>query len=289
MDLGISGFELVCSQQFLFAIFQVASIPTPNPGIIQGVIPTQFANNPGVYVLEFVITDDTLYPRARSNGEVVLTSAPVGTTSYVITTTAGTYTFTTLPVAPVVGIGQSLIQGQQLVKNVVVVLSNTLYLYVERGIHGTADVGTGFGPPCLAEVRLHLRDAPESNLLLDEFEFDEAEIAMAVTRPVEYWNETPPPLISQYDTTTFPFRYYWLEGICWQLFLIAANWFRRNRLPYSAGGLTIDDTGKEKEYLAAAEMYGQRYREWCLQKKVQLNMMDGFATFPSDYSPYWHW
>jgi len=250
-------------------------------------LPTSTVNAPGIYLLEVVITDDTEYPRALTAGEVVIASAKLDELTYRISTEGPgvdvfhQYDFA-LGVLPVVGINQTLVARQQLVKNVCVVLHNQLYLLVERGIHGLTD-NPRLGPPSLAEVRLHLRDFPEGNLLLDEYEFDAAEIALCAERVVLYFNELAPVITQQYDTRTFPFRYHWLEGITYHLYLIAAAWHRRNRLPYSAGGLTVDDTGKEKEYLQAAMLHERNFKDWAQKQKVRLNMEDGFGIFGSDY------
>lgn len=272
------------------ALFDVMAIQSPaTDGKVRGILSPKTTAVPGIYILEIVITDDTNRPRAVSSGEVVTASGALSSTVWRITTQPLTgpvrnYDYP-LTSTPIVAVGTVLTAGQQLVREVVVVLSCTHYLFVEPGLHGVG--GERTGPPSLAEVRLHLRDYPENNMLLDEYEFDESEIALAIVRPIEYFNERPPPLSQRYSTTDFPYRYYWLEGICWQLFLSAANWYRRNRMPYQAGGLAVDDTNKEKEYLQAAQIYGQSYQDWVKLEKVRINMEAGFGCFGSDYGRRW--
>lgn len=262
--------------------WEIGNIVSPGTdGQVTVNIPKWNQNNPGIYILEVAITDDTIYHRASVNGEIVQ-SITSDTSNLTITTTSASYLF---PVgsSPIVGVGDILIAKQQFVRNVQLVLSNTFYLAIERGLFGTPDQEY-VGPPSIAEVRLHLRDYPENNLLLDEYEFDEAEIAMAAERCIMYFNELMPPIQRKFSTRNFPFRYHWLEGITYYLFMIAANWHRRNRLPYQAGGVSVDDIGKEKDYMQAAMMYEKNWKEWAIRQKVSLNMEEGFAFISSDYS-----
>lgn len=139
------------------------------------------------------------------------------------------------------------------------------------------------GPPSFAEIRLHLRDSdPSENLLLDGLTFDDAEIAFAIKRPVEYWNEIPPP-VRTYTTQNFPFKYHWLMGITGELFLIAAEGYRKNHLAYSAAGISIDDQAKEPNYEKAAQMRLQDYRDFVRRKKVEMNVAGAFGEVVSDY------
>ena len=161
-----------------------------------------------------------------------------------------------------------------------VVFSNLFSLIITRSTFGTAEVG---GPPTMAEIRLHLRDSsPAESSLLDRLMFDDAEIALAITRPIQYWNEVPPP-IGIFTTQNFPFRYHWLEGICANLFFMVAEQYRRNQLSYSAGGLSVDDQNKEANYEQAGQIRWQAYREWVRAKKAEINLEGGYGEIGSTY------
>lgn len=128
------------------------------------------------------------------------------------------------------------------------------------------------GPPSLQEIREALMDSGAGdNLLLDNVEFSDDQIASAFARPIRQWNETPPPLRPLLDTRDFPFHEAWLKAICGHLLVIAAHNYRRNRLPYSAGGISVDDKSKEPEYLRAGQALLEEYRNFVLYKKVQIN------------------
>lgn len=161
------------------------------------------------------------------------------------------------------------------------IFSNSFMVIIGRGNWSmTGQVG---GPPSIAEVRLHLRDSgPEESTLLDNVAFDDAEIGLAIVRPVQQWNETPPP-IQTYTTDTFPFRFHWLEAICGNLFLMVAEQQRRNNLEYSAAGVTINDNNREPNYERAAAGRLAVWNKWLKDKKVSMNLMQGFAEVGSPY------
>lgn len=142
----------------------------------------------------------------------------------------------------------------------------------------------GLGPPTLGEIRGALLDSgPADNLLLKDIEFSTEQILHAIVFPIDYFNTTPPP-IGFYTTRTFPFRAPWLQGIKAQLFLAASHSFRRNHLPYDAGGVHIDDKAKEKDYVAAYREAWQDYKDAVVNLKMMLQFNECTATIGSQYS-----
>lgn len=165
--------------------------------------------------------------------------------------------------------------------------SNQCCTFVRRGLFGLTNQSRqqNLGPPSLEEIRLALRDnSAVDNTLLDAVEFDSAEIASAVLRPIQYWNEIPPPLVPLQTTCSFPFREMWMMGIQAHLLEIAAHHYRRNALAYSAGGVTVDDKNKEQPYTAAAMMRIQQYQELMRVKKIEINMRSFSGAIPSTYN-----
>jgi hypothetical protein len=163
-----------------------------------------------------------------------------------------------------------------------VVFSNTFSVVINRGTFGPQ--GEQGGPPSIAEIRLHLRDsAPGESFLLDNLMFDDAEIALAIARPIMYWNETPPPLGDNYTTQNFPFRYHWLEGICANLFMMVAEQFRRNDFQYAAAGLQVNDQNKSQAYEQAGQARWQAYREWVRVTKATINLESCYGEVTSTY------
>lgn len=167
------------------------------------------------------------------------------------------------------------------------VFSNQCYTFIRRGLFGiNSDPSKrNLGPPTIEEIRLSMRDnSPADNLLLDDFEFDAAEIAQAVLRPVMYWNEIPPPIQPLLTTKTFPFREMWLVGIQAYLFDAAASHYRRNQLAYNAGGVAVDDKNKEQQYRAISNQLMSQFREMATAKKIEINISLFSGSLGSPYS-----
>jgi hypothetical protein len=161
--------------------------------------------------------------------------------------------------------------------------TNQFYLWINRGLFANSAYPHA-GPPTIDEIRLFIRDnAPEENLLLDNFEFDLAEMCHATESAVRYWNEVNPDIGVYYNTVTYCARYKWLQAIAGHMMLVAAYRFRRNHLPYQAGGLSIDDQNKFQQYDQIGQMLIQDYREWVKTKKVAINC---YAAMTSQGSAY---
>ena len=136
---------------------------------------------------------------------------------------------------------------------------------------------SGSGPLLIPEIRLGLADvssgtdgAPFSNLL-DDVEFSDVEIVFAMRRVVQLWNETPPP-IAIYSPANFPYRYWWLKATIGELMVMSAARYRRNRLAYSAGGVSIDDQSKAEEYETIGRAHLQEFQQWMRHTKRSINM-----------------
>jgi len=165
--------------------------------------------------------------------------------------------------------------------------SNQCLTFVNRGLFGLTNNSDSrnLGPPTIQEIRLSLKDnAGADNVLLDDVEFDAAEIAQAVLRPLQYWNEIPPPMRPMQTTKTFPFREMWLLGIQAYLLEIASHNYRRNQLSYSAGGVSVDDKNKDQPYSAVSARLLQRFQEMCRAKKIEINISLFSGSLGSPYS-----
>jgi hypothetical protein len=169
--------------------------------------------------------------------------------------------------------------------------SNTCYVLVERGLFTISATLNPYssglvGPPNLDEIRLNLRDQPEINRLIDEFEFDVADICEAAVRSVMYFNMTQPQVNMYFATTNFPWRYQWMDGIAAHLYEMASSYYRRNVLQHQTAGLSVNDLNREQAYNQAWQTRNERWSTWVKTKKVEINMSEGFGEFASSYSNY---
>lgn len=141
-------------------------------------------------------------------------------------------------------------------------------------------------PLTMYEIRLAIRDVcPEMNFLIDTVEFKCEEIAWALRRPIDYWNEVPPPL-AQFTPMNFPYRYHWMEATIAELLKLVATWMRRNDLDYQAAGLTVGDTKKWPDYMRMGQERWQKWEGFVKQKKIEMNLegaygsLTGYRTMP---------
>lgn len=167
--------------------------------------------------------------------------------------------------------------------------SNSMYLFVEPSLFGTtAKANLIYPMPSIQEMRIRLRDnAPEENRLIDEYEFDIAELCDALIRCVRYWNYSQPPINIFFNSTNFPF--YLPNGYSAPLLEIAARRYMRNHLPYQAGGISVDDQNKFQQYLNVSQALWQDYTQFIKTKKVQINCEGAMQSWPSSYSSYYQY
>jgi hypothetical protein len=141
------------------------------------------------------------------------------------------------------------------------------------------------GPPTVAELRLALCDSdPSENLLLGALQFDLAQIAQAIEDPVLYWNESLPPINQVFDTSNFPFRYVWREAAIARLLVMIAHWYRRNTLPYSAGGTQINDLNKADDYEKIGQSKWKEFQDWVHRMKRRFNAEAAIQSAFSEYN-----
>jgi len=131
----------------------------------------------------------------------------------------------------------------------------------------------------IPEIRLVMRDkCSVDNFLLDKVEFTDTEIAWAIRRPIDYWNESHPQMRRfMFTAMNFPYRYYWTEAVIAELLRTAGWHYERNDLRYSAAGLSVEDKRKAEFYLSEGERVQKAFREWVTHTKVALNMTQGYS------------
>jgi hypothetical protein len=166
--------------------------------------------------------------------------------------------------------------GQYLAQ-VVLILDQEIRFSFPMYLEATPSLSwTYSGPLTIAEIRLWTRDHdPHFNDLLDEVEYKDAEVVAAIRRGVDLWNSTPPVLRAHtYGPSTFPqqYRSQWIDVTIGFLKSIAADWYDRNNLAYSADGVSINDRNKGPIYRQDAQIKIAEYKNWLKDIKTALNM-----------------
>lgn len=144
------------------------------------------------------------------------------------------------------------------------------YLCIRKGMDGSS---SGPHPVTVMDVRMALMDtSAEMNSVLDDLEFSDMMILNAVERAVDEWEETPPRLERRFDATNFPFREHLIKGAVGYLLQSVMYRYMRNRMQYSAAGLTFDRNEKGGTYLQLASMALQEWRGFIATMKTSMNM-----------------
>lgn len=161
-----------------------------------------------------------------------------------------------------------------------VVFADGGILSVEHGLWG--NTASQNGPPTLQTIRFAIRDRAVENDLLQDVEFDDAEILEAIRQPIMQFNELPPP-IQRFTCNNFPYRYHWRNAIIGELLKVAVHHYVRNKMKTQGTGLTVDDKNKDAEYYQLAAIYDREWKEFIVLKKMEINLTGFYGTLGSTY------
>ena len=135
-------------------------------------------------------------------------------------------------------------------------------------------------------IRLYLNDYPEANRLLRTEESSDAKIYLAIANVLSDWN-TSDPMRATYTCDNFPSTKLLIEGAVIQLLRMAGIYNSRNKLNYSAGGLSVQLHDKGQEYMAWINSLKQEYEmaKISLLRRINLSiaLSGGAGGINSDY------
>lgn len=132
----------------------------------------------------------------------------------------------------------------------------------------------------ITEMRLHMMDAvPSDNLLLDDYEFKDTEILYALNAILDRMTGIglPSPRLTL-STIPQDLRWAYKQGVNATLLKLAAKRYARNELPYSAGGISVNDQAKANTYMGLSAEPEQEFIDAVLSRKQRQNIMNGFLT-----------
>lgn len=138
----------------------------------------------------------------------------------------------------------------------------------------------------LVLIRLFLSDTPEANRLLRTEESSDSQILLAMGMVLDDWNISDPSRRTfTYDT--FPSLNMMLYGSMIHLLRMAGIYNSRNKLNYSAGGLTVNLHDKGQEYMSWLAQIKAEYEQQKVALLRRMNISNalggGAAGIFSDY------
>lgn len=164
---------------------------------------------------------------------------------------------------------------------------NNALISVEPNLWGGSANSSGrlVGCPTIQEIRMQMWDsAPAENTLLNDVEYSDEQILQAVLKPIQYFNETNPPIGRYYGTMNFPWRSHWIDATIGYLMQFAAQFYHRNRLQGSAGGVNIDELGRGDLYTRLSQQMIGEYKDWVLRCKTTANAAQAVGSLGSSYA-----
>ena len=133
-------------------------------------------------------------------------------------------------------------------------------------------------------VRNFINDHPDANHRLGDVEFSDQRIQEAMQFTVADFNETPPMLQTQQTVENFGYPRLLLYGTAAHLYRGEAAKQERNHLPYSTGGVSVNDSSHFAQYLQLSQTYDSKYEDSKQKIKVQINLNQGWGDIHSEYS-----
>jgi hypothetical protein len=130
------------------------------------------------------------------------------------------------------------------------------------------------------EVRLYIQDYPEVNVLLDDVEFADPNIQLAIKMAISDFNVMTPR--SNFTGDSFPSVSLLMLGTLYHLFLGAAAKYARNHLTYSDGGLSVPIEEKYELYKNLSDSFYGQFNTAAAKLKINLNMESGWGYVSSD-------
>lgn len=131
------------------------------------------------------------------------------------------------------------------------------------------------------DIRMFLVDrTADDNFLLDDTDFESAQIAHAMDMALQKYNAMTPII---HILSELP-KYVWIIGTAAMLLRMKAFNQVRNRLDYQQkSGAAIQDKNKAQEYLSLSRELMGEFDQACKTLKVAANIDSGYGRLESPY------
>ena len=132
-------------------------------------------------------------------------------------------------------------------------------------------------------MRIRLEDIAESNVLDDGEVISDDRMEVAIEDGIDDWNSAAPPL-SAITFDTHPAPELLSQYVFAELLRHEALKRIRNGVDFSDGGASVSDTNKAQQLMSISQQVRQEYQQARDDRKVQINLANGFGGSYSDYA-----
>ena len=138
----------------------------------------------------------------------------------------------------------------------------------------------------LQEIRLFLLDRDGGdNFLLDDREFGDEQISMAMQMTLDRYNSQTPIGVDVHTVSSFPWRHEFVLGVTAILLRMRALNMMRNNLDWNdGGGIAVNEKSNTRDYLALAASMQKEFEDRIGKIKQHINIEDGYGSLGSPYS-----
>lgn len=134
------------------------------------------------------------------------------------------------------------------------------------------------------DLRNYIGDTPVENRLVEGTELTDEKIRLAVRLFIDHFNNSPPPLETDYKVKDFPDSHLLFQGSIIEMMKMAGILQSRNYLNFqdSGAGFAVEDKGQD--YMNWLQTFMQTFQRNLQDIKSSLNAQEGFDNIASPES-----
>lgn len=126
------------------------------------------------------------------------------------------------------------------------------------------------------QIRLFMRDSPDTNRLIAGFEHSNRQIVWAIADTLDDYNTTPP--FTNLALENIPSRHVLIRGVVCTLLESVGLLQTRNQISFSDGGLQVGLNDKTPAIMQWLGLLRNTYEEKKKQQKIAMNIESAWGT-----------
>lgn len=140
----------------------------------------------------------------------------------------------------------------------------------------------------LKYLRFFLRDTPQLNRLIRDYELGEEELRFCIDMAISDYNTTMPPTPRK-TIETYPSLWLLMHGAAINALKMAGMEQSRNELNYQSGGSSFSRSNKTRHYQSWLSLFQNEYEQKKRALKIANNVKRGYGEVFSEYDYIGFW